>query len=222
MSIVSVNSVINPSSSTTSTSSAKDKVAEQKNMFLNLLVKQLQYQDPLNPVQNTEFTAQLAQFSSLDALTDIKESMSNLSQLQSTINNIQALSFIGKSVDAVGNTVNYTGSPVDISFEVGDQAATVDVTIYDEDGKPVRHMQATGVQKGDAKVVWDGKNDGGTALGGGKYYFTVSAKGYDGTAVSSTTYAKGTVTGVRYDSGTVYLEIGDKEVALSDVNKISG
>jgi hypothetical protein len=55
----------------------------------------------------------------------------------------------------------------------------------------------------------------------GKYHYTIEATGYDGKAIATTSYAKGLVTGVRYDSGNIYLEIGDKEVSLADVNKIS-
>ncbi|HVN70569.1 MAG TPA: flagellar hook capping FlgD N-terminal domain-containing protein, partial [Desulfomonilia bacterium] len=203
-------------------SASATSASSEKDMFLNLLVKQLQYQDPLNPMENTEFASQLAQFSSLEALTSMKDSVDKLSQVQGTMSNTQALSFIGKKVSANGNTIQFTGSSSTLNFNLSDKASQVQVTIYNSSGTAVRAFNATGVQSGDIQCTWDGKDDKGQALAAGKYYFTVSAKGYDGNAVNATTYATGTVTGVRFDGGNVYLEIGDKEVNLADVSKISG
>lgn len=205
----------------TSKNAVKDKISQQKNMFLTLLVKQLQYQDPLNPMENTEFTAQLAQFSQLETMSDMKASMDKMSTLQASVNNIQALAFIGKQVDAKGNTLQFSGQPTNFNITLEDKAAQVKVTLYDSDGSPVRSMITKNAPKGDVACTWDGKGDDGATVGNGKYYYTIEATGYDGSAVATTSYAKGLVTGVRYDSGNIYLEVGDKEVTLSDVNKIS-
>jgi flagellar hook assembly protein FlgD len=82
-------------------------------------------------------------------------------------------------------------------------------------------MITKNVPKGDVTCTWDGKGDDGETVSNGKYNYTIEATGYDGSAVTTTTYAKGLVTGVRYDSGNIYLEIGNKEVSLADVNQIS-
>jgi flagellar basal-body rod modification protein FlgD len=205
----------------TSTNAVKDKISKEKNMFLTLLVKQLEYQDPLDPMKNTEFTAQLAQFSQLETMSDMKASMDKMSTLQTSVNNTQALSFIGKQVDAVGNTLQFSGQPVNLNITLGDKAAQVKVTLYDSDGSPVRSMVTTNAPKGEVACAWDGKGDDGATVSNGKYHYTIEATGYDGKAIATTSYAKGLVTGVRYDSGNIYLEIGDKEVSLADVNKIS-
>jgi flagellar basal-body rod modification protein FlgD len=205
----------------TSKNAVKDKISKEKNMFLTLLVKQLQYQDPLDPMKNTEFTAQHAQFSQLETMSDMKASMDKMSTLQTSVNNIQALSFIGKQVDAKGNTVQFSGQPINLNITLEDKAAQVKVTLYDSGGSPVRSMITNNAPKGDVACTWDGKGDDGATVSNGKYYYTIEATGYDGSAVTTTSYAKGLVTGVRYDSGNIYLEVGDKEVTLSDVNKIS-
>lgn len=203
-------------------SKGTSKVESQKNMFLNLLVKQLQYQDPLNPVENTEFTAQLAQFSQLETLTAMKDSMSQVSRLQGTLNNIQAVSFIGKQVNAQGNIINYTGGAAGINLTLEGQASTVSIKLYNAEGTPVRTINMRDVAKGNVECTWDGKNNNGEDAGPGRYYFGVEATGYDGKLVETTSYANGTVTGVRYSGGIIYLQVGDKEVALSQVEKISG
>jgi flagellar basal-body rod modification protein FlgD len=222
MSAIGLDSILANQGSVDTSTKAQKSDAMGKDTFLKLLVTQLQYQDPLNPVENTEFTAQLAQFSSLEALTDMGEAMSQMSYLQGSLNNIQALSFIGKEVSAQGNIIHYNGEDVGINFSLDEDAADVSVHIYTEDGTSVRTIQIGEASDGDLEYVWDGTDDSGEAVSSGRYTFVIEAVDYNGQAVSSTSYATGEVTGVRYDDGITYLIIGDKEVTISDVDKISG
>ncbi len=222
MSAVGLDSILANQGSVDISTAAQESDAMGKDSFLKLLVTQLQYQDPLNPVENTEFTAQLAQFSSLEALTDMSESINQMSFLQGSLNNIQALSFIGKEVSAQGNIIHYGGDDVNINFSLDDDAAEVRVHIYTEDGTRVRSMEIGEASDGDLAYVWDGTDDSGEAVSLGRYTFAIEAVNYNGQPVSSTAYASGEVTGVRYDDGITYLIIGDKEVTIADVDKISG
>ncbi len=206
---------------TASASAAKDKIAEQKNMFLTLLVKQLQYQDPLNPLENTEFTAQLAQFSQLESMAEMSSNIETMTQYQNSMNSMTAASFIGKHVNAKGNIINFTGAESTIDFNLEDNAASVTVNIYNSEGTVVRTIEASGVKQGDVSCLWDGKNNNGETMSPGTYYFGVSAKSASGTSVNTSTYANGTVTGVTFDNGSIYLQVGDKEVSLADVSKIT-
>ena len=201
---------------------SQDKVTEQKNMFLKLLVKQLQYQDPLNPMENTEFTAQLAQFSQLEKLTTMSNNIEQMAKFQNSMNSMQAVLYIGKQVSASGNTINYSGGESVISFKLESNASAVNVKIYNSEGTVVRTIEVGNALAGDISCTWDGKDSNGESLSPGTYYFGIEATDYNGAAVNATTYTNGTVTGVRYDSGMIYLEVGDKEVSLSQINKISG
>jgi flagellar basal-body rod modification protein FlgD len=201
---------------------SQDKVTEQKNMFLKLLVKQLQYQDPLNPMENTEFTAQLAQFSQLEKLTTMSNNIEQMAKFQNSMNSMQAVLYIGKQVSASGNTINYSGGESVISFKLESNASAVNVKIYNSEGTVVRTIEVGNALAGDISCTWDGKDINGESLSPGTYYFGIEATDYNGAAVNATTYTNGTVTGVRYDSGMIYLEVGDKEVSLSQINKISG
>ena len=222
MSTVGIDSILSTQSSFDTVSSAEKAKSLGKDDFLNLLVKQLQYQDPLNPVENADFTAQLAQFTSLETLSNIDENIASLGVLQSSINNINAVSFIGKSVEAQGNIANYSGSDVAIDFELDSPASEVTIKIYDSDGQLVRTMEKENVAAGDAQYVWDGKDDEGDTVSEGRYRFVINAVDYEGASVETTTYTTGQVTGVRYEGGITYLIIGDKEVNVADIRKIQG
>ncbi len=205
-----------------SASTVSDKIAEQKNMFLNLLVKQLQYQDPLNPMENTEFTAQLAQFSQLESMAEMNSNIELMAQFQNSMNSMQAASFIGRQVNARGNTINYSSGETGIDFNLEGNASLVTVTVYNSSGTTVRTITMSSVKEGDVTCTWDGMNDSGEAVSPGTYYYSVKASDYSGAAVNASTYAKGTVTGIKFENGTIYLQVGDKEITLADINNISG
>jgi flagellar basal-body rod modification protein FlgD len=219
---VGLNNVLASQSSTSTSTTTKKASSTNVSVtdFYALLIKQLQFQDPLNPVENTEFTGQLAQFASLQALTDMKTSMDTVSKLQASTNNLTALALIGKHVNAAGNIVNYSGTSEDLDYTLDDKAESVTIKIYNSDGKVIRTAELTNAAAGASKYAWDGKDSSGTIVTQGKYYFQVSAVDYEGSSVGATTYAKGEVTGVKYDDGTTYLTIGNKDVALSDVKNI--
>jgi len=193
-----------------------------KDSFLKLLITQLKYQDPMNPVDNTEFTSQLAQFSQLELLTDMGTNIEQLNQLQGSLNNMQSLSFIGKTVSAVGNVVEYTGNQIDLGFDIDESAADVTIGIFDKDGAQVKTIAMGPATQGNVHCPWDGKDDAGNPVANGQYTYRVQATSFDGKTIAARTYATGTVTGVRYDKGITYLIIGDKEVTISDVEKILG
>ncbi|HLA40506.1 MAG TPA: flagellar hook assembly protein FlgD, partial [Candidatus Glassbacteria bacterium] len=137
-----------------------------KDDFLKLLVTQLQYQDPLNPASNQEFAAQLAQFSSLEQLTEMNKSLSkgldSDAVLANTINNSLATGFLGKEVHAVGDVINLEqGKNAMIRFSQA--AASVDtiVNIYTPQGALVRTIELGGVPAGGSQTEWDGRDQYG-------------------------------------------------------------
>ncbi len=222
MAIVGLETILANQGAVTDTQSSSSTSASSKDQFFKLLVTQLQYQDPLNPVENTEFTAQLAQFTTLELMENQNNTMEEILQLQGSMNNMQTLSFIGKQVSGTGNIVNYTGEEVTLNFELEDSASDVTISIYTDEGTLVRTLEMSDVPGGDVQSVWDGRNNVGEEVSAGRYAFTIEATDQDGLAVSGKTYTTGAVTGVRYDGGITYLIIGDKEITISDVEKIIG
>ena len=115
------------------TTSGKNVVG--KDEFLKMLVAQLKNQDPLNPLDGTAFTAQLAQFSSLEQLQNINTQLSAFTRQQQSLSSAQAVTLIGKEVLARGNTVQAAGSPVALSYQLAGDAAEGLVRIYNADGE---------------------------------------------------------------------------------------
>jgi flagellar basal-body rod modification protein FlgD len=217
MTVMSVSDVY----SQASTPKTSDNSVMGKDDFLTLLVAQLQHQDPLNPSESTEFTAQLAQFSSLEQLQNIDETLTGFEVYQSTLNNIEASGFIGKTVTAAGSLFGvHEGVADPIRFDLANGADSVYVQIYDNLGNFVTDIQVGARLAGEQQVGWDGENSNGDPVPDGFYSFTVMAMNADGDVVNSTSYTTGTVTGIDYKTGATNLLINDHEVPISSVIRI--
>jgi flagellar basal-body rod modification protein FlgD len=203
------------------TTKTQDNDVMGKEDFLTLLVAQLQHQDPLNPAESTEFTAQLAQFSSLEQLQNIDATLSGFEVFQSTSNNIQSSGFIGKTVTASGNMFGVSGGVADpIRFDLTNNADAVYVQIYDQYQGFVKDIDVGAMPAGAQQANWDGRNSLGQMVADGTYHFTVMAMNADGDAVNTTSYTTGRVTGVDYETGATNLLIGDYEVPISSVIRV--
>lgn len=193
-----------------------------KDDFLQLLVAQLKAQDPLNPMENTEFTAQLAQFSSLEQLTNINETMGNLQVSQTSLNNSQAVDFIGKSIQASGNSIHLTnGVSDDIHFELGADANAVFINVYDSTGSFVKTVKSGALNTGQQTLNWDGTDSEGNRVPDGAYTFEVLAEGANDEMVSTTTFTTGKVTGVTFKDGNACLLVGNLEIPADTVIQVT-
>ncbi len=197
-----------------------------KQEFLNLLVAQLQNQDPLSPLKGQEFASQLAQFSSVEQLTSIdsnlQQSISSNVVLSQTITNTLATALIGKQVTAQGNQIDLSANtPVDVPFRLGENASTVKVTITDAAGNIVRTIDEGGKSSGIRSVAWDGKDEHGDALPEGIYNFSIEASKADGSTVVSQELIRGIASSLQYNNGSAVLKVGQIQVSFGDVLEIS-
>ncbi len=197
-----------------------------KYQFLQLLVTQLRNQDPLSPMKSQEFATQLAQFSSLERLMNIDDSLKDGINtdmvLAQTIQNTMATNFVGKEVLSYGDNIPLTTgeSKVPLSFELADAAEKVTVKIYDENNNLVRTIKMSSLDKGRHSLNWDGKDDDGKPLSGGNYHFKVIAEDGDENSVSVKTLSRGIVSAVRYENGQPILVVNGKDVYFGDIVQI--
>ncbi|MEJ2157570.1 MAG: flagellar hook capping FlgD N-terminal domain-containing protein [Desulfobacteraceae bacterium] len=192
-----------------------------KEDFLNLLVTQLQHQDPLNPMDSTGFSAQLAQFSSLEELQNINETLGSVGNSQTILTNSQAVDYIGKRVQAVGDQLELTsGQPVSIEFNLNQDAAGVYVRIYNQFGEYVQDLEPGPLTVGLQSVSWDGMNHQNQPAPDGTYRYEVMAMDADGNTMSVTSFTSGTVSGVYYKNGLAYLLTASQEIPLGNVVQV--
>lgn len=194
-----------------------------KDAFLQLLVTQMQHQNPLDPQDNSEFVAQLAQFSSLEGITSLNESVTAISSNYKSSQALQASSLVGRSVIAqtdkavVDTTKSMSGSVV-----VPQSVSSVKVTITDKDGTVVRTIDLGEQKAGNASFVWDGKNASGEVLSPDTYTFKATTT-VDGKAMEMYTLLPATVSSVTISQtgGEMMLNLaGQGSVALSKVQTI--
>jgi flagellar basal-body rod modification protein FlgD len=191
-----------------------------RDQFLTLLVAQLKHQDPLNPLDGTDFTAQLAQFSSLEQQFAMNESLEAIQDSLSAQESGNVLDYIGKTVKTSGNAIfSKDGHPESGRYRLED-LGDVTIHIYDSQGLEVRRIYAGWQDAGEHDIGWDGKNDAGDPVGDGIYSFEIEATDQEGFIVPYETYLTGEATGVTYEGGVAYLMIGDKLVAPENVVEV--
>ncbi len=192
-----------------------------KEDFLRLLVAQLQHQDPLNPMNSTEFTAQLAQFSALEQQRNTNENLEKLIERQEFLARVNVAGLMGKEVLAYNNEllVDKPG-PVEITFELPQDAKSAQVTITDPAGRLIRSLSTSNAKKGFNTVTWDGKTESGQIVPTGTYYFAVSGILKDKSTIAGQPCAKGKIEEVKYKNGRPYFSVGGREIAMDQVVKI--
>ena len=192
-----------------------------RDAFLSLLITQLQNQDPLNPTDSVEFTAQLAQFSSLEQLGNVNENLEQLQNFQASINNSQAVALIGKEITANGNSlILASGQPAGCDFKLDGDASMVVVSIYDHTGEFVNSFESQNLTTGQHTLFWDGTDQNGTPVASGNYTFEVMAADANGNNIQTTTFFSGKVNKVIFENNTTYLISEDQRVALGDVIEV--
>lgn len=192
------------------TTDTKSDTVLGKQDFLTLLVAQLQNQDPLNPDDPTEFTAQLAQFSSLEQLQNLNDSMDNLVTSNANSDKFSTLSTIGKEVAYQSSSFTYSGEPVTIGYELDGQASDVTLALQ-LDGATVALINGEDLSAGTHYLTWDGLTQNGEQAAQGKYKIVLQAKAAEGESVAATSLVRSEVTGVDLEGdygGTLITKAG--------------
>ncbi len=192
-----------------------------KQTFLKLFTTQLRYQDPLNPLDNTEFTSQLAQFSSLEQLMDINTNLTNIITYQDSLNNALATNLIGRAVMISGERVQYNGSAVSIGYELSQPASTVTAEIITELGEHVKTINLGYRPQGEGEIVWDGTDESGNPVQEGTYMVELTATDEAGNPVSISSDIESRITGVQFKDNITYIVLENgMRVPLSEIKAI--
>ena len=190
--------------------------------FLTLFIAQIKNQDPLSPLDSAEFTAQLAQFTSVEQLYGMNKSLSYIKETLNDQGGQQDLiGLIGKTVKADENTISVENGEVLSGFFNLDEKADITVSIFDSNGLKIRTLYPGWKDKGEYNINWDGRDESGEIVQDGAYTFEVTARDENGYYVEASTYISGEVTGVTYKYDTPYLTIGDRLINRDNIIEVN-
>ena len=213
------------SSLTSATKAATGSQSLGKDAFLQLLVTQLKNQNPLSPQDNGAFVSQLAQFSSLEGINTLNDSVNNISSNYSSSQALQASSLVGRSIITQTDTALVdTSKSMTGSIAVTAATGNVSVKITDKDGVVVRTLDLGAQSAGSSDFIWDGKNANGEVAAAGTYTFAATTKNDTGDSVALATSLPATVTSVTLSQtgGEMLLNLagGMGSVKLSQIQTI--
>jgi flagellar basal-body rod modification protein FlgD len=217
MNVNAVTSALNSSQTGTQTTRKTSLTQED---FMNLFTTQMKFQNPLEPLDNYQMATQLSQFNTVDALAKMNETLNQLTANQTSLNNLQASSLLGKKIEVKGNNLSIQQGAVSGGVYQLARPGNVIIQVFNSSGNLVRQIQPGWKDTSAQAIGWDGKSQSGATLPDGIYSFRVLAADQKGQAVPVTAYRVGTVDGVSFENGTAYFQLGGDKVNFSDILSI--
>jgi flagellar basal-body rod modification protein FlgD len=223
-SIYGIGSGLSTSTGTSSSSAATVASSLNANDYLTLFLAQLQNQDPTNPMQSYELASQLAQFTTVQELSQANTYLSSIQQSSADVNNAQITSLIGKDVTAQTSEMDVSsGKVTELDYTLSD-SATITVTIQDSSGNTVKSLNLGSQDAGSYTVPWTGDDSTGNTVPDGAYTCTVTATSSGGTSSAVQTSVKGLVYACNLNSSPpTYTLTGPNgiQVLVSNVSGIT-
>ena len=196
---------------------AASKLEDDLNQFLNLLVAQLQNQDPLDPLDANEFTSQLVQFASVEQQIYQNSNLEKLLNLQETSQISQMVDFIGNRIEFTSQSLPVENGTAEFTYTLPAGVKSATINIANSAGLNVYYNDAD-TTPGSHSFTWNGLDKNGNQVTDGVYTLLVSAKdAFDKLATVEYTVF-GTVTGAGVDNGETELFVGDNlNVAVDQI-----
>jgi flagellar basal-body rod modification protein FlgD len=195
-------------------------LAQNFENFLTLLTTQLQNQDPLSPMDSTQFTTQLVQFASVEQQIGQNARLDEIVKIQGGSQAVSAVNFLDNIVEAFGSTGILKDGSASYTYTLPSTAQKTIITIRNAAGDIVRTLDGE-TEAGKHSLTWDGKNDQGVQLEDGKYSITVTATGEGQTEITPVTGIIGRVTGVTVEDGQLVLDLGGVTAKVADILSVT-
>jgi flagellar basal-body rod modification protein FlgD len=192
--------------------------------FMKLLAHQLKNQDPMKPMDQKDFSANLAQFSQLEQLTAMNKKMDGMSQNAIDDKRVQGAAFLGRKVVTAGTSIDYSGDGKDVKvpFFLDQPAKNAVINILDNKNQLVARIEKENLRTGMQDVVWDGIGFDGQIAAKETYHFEVIGFDENNTKFNGSTRSEGLVQGVHFEDGETILDLSNgKKVFLKDVHSFS-
>ncbi len=203
------------------TASSTASLAGNFDTFLTLLTAQMQNQDPLEPLDSSEFTNQLVQFSGVEQQIQTNTTLNSLLSANNATTGAALSGYLGQSVEINSEGAGFSGEELTWRYSLGNDAAESLVVVKDESGKVV-YTQNAEKTAGSHEFKWDGtKTDGTKAAENNVYYTTITAKNHDGEAISTSSSVLTRVTGVDLSFGTPAITTNAGIYGYSDILRLT-
>ncbi len=194
-----------------------------KDAFFKLMMAQLKHQDPMTPLKNHEMAAQLAQFSSLEQMSNMNTTLTKIENKNSDPQNFQALNLIGKTIAGDSSRVirGQFDKEHDFKFDLTEDASAANIKVLSEKGEVVRQYKLTDLKAGANKLAWNGVNEGGVKQPPGEYTFQIEAVNNVGKKIPVKTEFEGTISGLSFSAEGQVLQVGSQSIKMRDVRRIT-
>lgn len=216
----------NVTTSTATAGQARPQQADlgKKDIFLKLLVAQMQFQNPLKPQDATKMSSQLAQFNMVEQQTKSNKLLQELVSAGGSSSAVQqprsGADYLGRTVTINQSNIYYNGNTRNFSAVLNEPATEARVFIMDDKGNPVRTMTLGNMAAGANPITWDGKTDSGATAATGNYTIQISASNLNGGTVSNVIQQSGIVDAVRFTNSGTKLIVAGTPVPITDITEI--
>ncbi|WP_369975212.1 flagellar hook capping FlgD N-terminal domain-containing protein [Xanthomonas bundabergensis] len=208
-------------SSSTTTTSNKSSSLDQAD-FLKLMTEQLQHQDPLKPMDNSQMVSQMAQLSTVQGIGDLNKTVTALSDSMSTDQILRGAQLVGHKVLVPSATLPLDSEGGASGVVAAPSAGIVNLTVSDANGNAVKQISVSASKAGEVNFSWDGTNSAGARMPAGSYSVTATHTDSTGTNSSLSTYVQAPVESATIGSDGIYLDLtGLGTAPLANVLRVS-
>ncbi|MDH4385620.1 MAG: flagellar hook assembly protein FlgD [Caulobacter sp.] len=200
-------------------SDSRTRLADSTETFLSLLTTQLKNQDPLSPMDSSEFTQQIVQMTGVEQQLLTNDLLAALVGM-SDGGLAGSVDLIGKTITAETNLANLADGDAEWGYSLPREAANVKFEVINNAGITVRTESLTGQEAGEKSFAWDGKNNAGIGQADGSYYLRITATDASGTAMAPTQTLTGVASAVQSVGGSIVVTIGGNKVPISAITGV--
>jgi flagellar basal-body rod modification protein FlgD len=213
-----VNNTTGTNAPTAAANAGRARLAENFDTFLTLLTAQMKNQDPLSPMDSTQFTQQLVQMTGVEQQLETNDLLKEL--VAKGDNDVSsAVSLIGWQVRAESDQAGLANGKATWTYNLSRAATETKLEVMDAEGRIVRTISGARTA-GDNTFTWDGKDQSGLGAAPGVYTLRVTAKDSSGTSVSSKTYVDGIVNSVEQTGGNTLVAINGAKIPWGKVSHV--
>lgn len=202
----------------TKSETSRNTLAKNFDTFLIMLTTQLKNQDPLSPMDSTEFTNQLVQFANVEQQINVNSNLETMIKLQQVNQNSMALGYIGHTIEANSSLLPLQDGKGRFSYTLPEDAENLTIVIKNDKGDVIANLTDLKSTAGRHEMTWDGKDlDGKQMADGGLYIIEIAATNTKGEQITASSTVYGRVTDISADGTDTLLNMSGVVVSIEKV-----